>query len=64
MFSVSCGYRNAFDQYANLIKDKYPGVNVEGANYSPSYPKALGAQASCARAEHWGCRSSAWARSR
>ncbi|CAD5234893.1 unnamed protein product [Bursaphelenchus xylophilus] len=43
-FCVSCGYRNAFEQYSQLLKEKYPGVQIEGGNYPPSYPKALGAQ--------------------
>ncbi|CAD5229119.1 unnamed protein product [Bursaphelenchus okinawaensis] len=43
-FCVSCGYRNAFEQYSTMLKEKYPGIQIEGGNYPPSYPKALGAQ--------------------
>jgi selT/selW/selH-like putative selenoprotein len=43
-FSVSCGYRNAFEQFSQVIHDKYPTINIEGANYSPGAAKSLIAQ--------------------
>lgn len=33
--SYSCGYRKAFEEYANLITDRYPQISIEGANYDP-----------------------------
>lgn len=41
LYCVSCGYRQAFDQFSQVIRDKYPGVVIEGGNFPPSTPKAL-----------------------
>ena len=34
-FSYSCGYRNAFEQYAEMLNKKYPDIIVEGGLYPP-----------------------------
>lgn len=34
--SYSCGYRKAFDDYHNLILEKYPEITIRGSNYDPS----------------------------
>lgn len=34
-FSYSCGYRKAFEEYANIITERYPQISIEGANYDP-----------------------------
>lgn len=33
--SYSCGYRKVFDEYSNIIHEKYPDLIVEGKNYDP-----------------------------
>lgn len=33
--SYSCGYRKAFDQYVNILKQKYPELHIEGENFIP-----------------------------
>ncbi|KAI6173661.1 putative effector protein [Aphelenchoides besseyi] len=43
-YCVSCGYRNAFEQFSNVIREKYPTVQIEGSNYSPGPAKAILAQ--------------------
>ncbi|KAI6191896.1 putative esophageal gland cell secretory protein 6 [Aphelenchoides bicaudatus] len=43
-YCVSCGYKNAFEQYSQVIHDKYPTIQIEGANYSPGALKSLLAQ--------------------
>jgi selT/selW/selH-like putative selenoprotein len=43
-FCVSCGYRQAFDQFSQIISEKYPGIQIEGANFPPGQLKALLAQ--------------------
>lgn len=43
-YCVSCGYRNAFEQYSQVIHDKYPTIQIEGSNYSPGPLKAVIAQ--------------------
>ena len=35
MNSYSCGYRKAFEDYANILSEKYPQIIVTGANYDP-----------------------------
>lgn len=35
IFSYSCGYRKAFEEYATLINQRYPHILVTGANYDP-----------------------------
>jgi len=44
LFCVSCGYKQAFDQFSQLLLEKYPGVEIEGANYPPGTLKSLLAQ--------------------
>ena len=36
LYCHSCGYRKAFEEYANILKDKYPDLTVIGDNYPPS----------------------------
>jgi selT/selW/selH-like putative selenoprotein len=40
-FCVSCGYRQAFDSFSQVLREKYPGVVIEGANYPPGQVKSL-----------------------
>jgi selT/selW/selH-like putative selenoprotein len=35
-FSYSCGYKKAYDEYANILREKYPELIITGANYEPS----------------------------
>lgn len=35
LYCYSCGYRKAFDEYANILNEKYPQINIKGANYDP-----------------------------
>lgn len=35
MFSYSCGYRKAFEEYSTIINERYPQITIEGANYDP-----------------------------
>ncbi|XP_056631681.1 thioredoxin reductase-like selenoprotein T homolog CG3887 [Diorhabda carinulata] len=35
LYCYSCGYKNMFDQYSNIINQKYPEILVDGANYDP-----------------------------
>ncbi|CAP35004.2 Protein CBG17303 [Caenorhabditis briggsae] len=44
-YCVSCGYKQAFDQFTTFAKEKYPNMPVEGANYAPVLWKAYVAQA-------------------
>ena len=32
-FSYFCGYRKAFEEYSQIIKEKYPHITVTGENY-------------------------------
>ena len=41
---MSCGYKQAFDQFTQVLREKYPGVEVEGANYPPGALKSILAQ--------------------
>uniref|UniRef100_A0A0A9WRS7 SelT-like protein n=1 Tax=Lygus hesperus TaxID=30085 RepID=A0A0A9WRS7_LYGHE len=34
-YCYSCGYRKAFEDYANIIRQKYPDISVSGENYDP-----------------------------
>uniref|UniRef100_A0A915DH52 SelT-like protein n=1 Tax=Ditylenchus dipsaci TaxID=166011 RepID=A0A915DH52_9BILA len=43
-YCVSCGYRQAFDQFSQIIQEKYPGVVIEGANFPPTQIKAFVSQ--------------------
>jgi len=42
--SYSCGYQKAFDHYAQILGEKYPELNIEGANYDPSIIHLIGAK--------------------
>ncbi|EFO89893.1 hypothetical protein CRE_07512 [Caenorhabditis remanei] len=44
-YCVSCGYKQAFDQFTTFAKEKYPNMEVEGANFAPVLWKAYAAQA-------------------
>ncbi|KAL1124107.1 hypothetical protein AAG570_001877 [Ranatra chinensis] len=35
LYCYSCGYRKLFDDYANIIRQKYPDISVRGENYDP-----------------------------
>ncbi|KAE9552489.1 hypothetical protein FO519_004302 [Halicephalobus sp. NKZ332] len=43
-YCVSCGYKQAFDQFSQIVTEKFPGINIEGGNYPPTTMKALAAQ--------------------
>lgn len=34
-YSYSCGYRKAFEDYVNILSEKYPQITVTGGNYDP-----------------------------
>ncbi|KAK6112662.1 selT/selW/selH selenoprotein domain protein [Brugia pahangi] len=44
LFCVSCGYRQAFDEFSRYIHEKYPSMKIDGANYSPKAWKNVLAQ--------------------
>ncbi|EFO26500.1 hypothetical protein LOAG_01986 [Loa loa] len=44
LFCVSCGYRQAFDEFSRYIHEKYPSMRIDGANYSPKAWKNVLAQ--------------------
>ncbi|KAM3728325.1 Thioredoxin reductase-like selenoprotein [Dirofilaria immitis] len=44
LFCVSCGYRQAFDEFSRYIHEKYPSMRIDGANYSPRAWKNILAQ--------------------
>lgn len=33
--SYSCGYRNAFEQYSQMIQARFPEIKIVGENFSP-----------------------------
>ncbi|XP_031629363.1 thioredoxin reductase-like selenoprotein T homolog CG3887 [Contarinia nasturtii] len=35
LYCYSCGYRKAFEEYVNIINERYPQISIEGANYDP-----------------------------
>ncbi|XP_058815227.1 thioredoxin reductase-like selenoprotein T homolog CG3887 [Topomyia yanbarensis] len=35
LYCYSCGYRKAFDEYYNVIHEKYPEITIRGGNYDP-----------------------------
>jgi len=35
LYCYSCGYRKAFEEYVNILGDKYPQILIKGANYDP-----------------------------
>jgi selT/selW/selH-like putative selenoprotein len=34
-YSYSCGYQKAYQDYGNIIREKYPEIAVEGEHYDP-----------------------------
>ena len=44
MSSYSCGYRNMFEQYSQLIQSKYPELKIVGENYTPNQMRVYIAQ--------------------
>uniref|UniRef100_A0A0N5C758 SelT-like protein n=1 Tax=Strongyloides papillosus TaxID=174720 RepID=A0A0N5C758_STREA len=40
-FCVSCGYKQAFEQFSSVIREKYPNIEIHGENYPPVYWKSL-----------------------
>lgn len=38
-FSYSCGYRKVFEEYVNILQQKYPELKIDGENYIPSHNK-------------------------
>nr|Q9BN19.1 RecName: Full=Putative esophageal gland cell secretory protein 6; Flags: Precursor [Heterodera glycines]AAG21336.2 hypothetical esophageal gland cell secretory protein 6 [Heterodera glycines] len=43
-FCVSCGYRQAYEQFAQILREKYPGIDIHGENYPPGILRTVGAQ--------------------
>ncbi|KAH8374265.1 selT-like protein [Drosophila serrata] len=35
LYCYSCGYRKAFEDYVNILGEKYPQIQVHGGNYDP-----------------------------
>lgn len=35
IYSYSCGYRKAFDEYSSILNEKYPEIYIRGDNYDP-----------------------------
>ncbi|CAA96637.2 Thioredoxin reductase-like selenoprotein T homolog selt-1.2 [Caenorhabditis elegans] len=44
LYCVSCGYKQAFNQFYEFAKEKYPGLVIEGGNFSPDFWKGCLAQ--------------------
>uniref|UniRef100_A0A0N5APK5 SelT-like protein n=1 Tax=Syphacia muris TaxID=451379 RepID=A0A0N5APK5_9BILA len=44
LFCVSCGYRQAYDEFSKYVHEKYPTIKIEGHNYPPFFWKATAAQ--------------------
>lgn len=44
LFCYSCGYRNAFEQYSQIIHQKYPELKIIGENYATNQFKIYIAQ--------------------
>ncbi|PIC26982.1 hypothetical protein B9Z55_019383 [Caenorhabditis nigoni] len=40
LYCVSCGYKQAFDEFSGLVAEKYPEMKIQGGNYSPVSWKA------------------------
>jgi len=36
LFCYSCGYRNMFEQYSQLIRQRFPDIKITGENYPPA----------------------------
>ncbi|RMZ99860.1 seleno T [Brachionus plicatilis] len=45
LYCFSCGYKNAFEQYSQLIQSRFPDINIAGENYSPGTHRLIMAQA-------------------
>ena len=41
LYCYSCGYRKAFEEYSQILHDKYPDLTVVGDNYAPPPVKAF-----------------------
>jgi len=41
LFCVSCGYRQAFEQFSQILREKYPGIQIKGENYPPPTLKSI-----------------------
>ncbi|XP_067625938.1 thioredoxin reductase-like selenoprotein T homolog CG3887 [Eurosta solidaginis] len=35
LYCYSCGYRKAFEDYVNILSERYPQITVNGGNYDP-----------------------------
>ncbi|CAJ0610403.1 unnamed protein product [Cylicocyclus nassatus] len=35
LYCISCGYKQAFEQFSMAVRDKYPEMPIEGSNYPP-----------------------------
>lgn len=44
MFCFSWGYRKVFDQYAQLLHERFPALDIQGDNYPPPSGRAAVAQ--------------------
>lgn len=34
-YCYSCGYRRAYEEYVNILQDRYPYLMVDGKNFDP-----------------------------
>jgi len=39
LYCYSCGYKRAFDEYSNLIRDRFPQLAIVGENYTPGFAR-------------------------
>lgn len=37
LYCYSCGYRRAFEEYSQLIHQRFPNINIIGDNYTPGF---------------------------
>lgn len=37
LYCYSCGYRRAFDEYTNMIRERFPEMNIIGDNFTPNF---------------------------
>lgn len=44
LYSFSWGYRKVFDQYAQLLHERFPALDIQGDNYPPPSGRAAVAQ--------------------
>lgn len=35
LYCISCGYKQAYEQFSMAVHEKYPEMSIEGSNYSP-----------------------------